>query len=199
MGHCRTIKHFAANATLKQISDECDKWATCNCDQQEHGFCEYNILITDISHGKIFANQNEADEYLEANCIPWEGAAVRYYEVQNRKPSATETSMQNTLKKLRTRLCELEKPHYVGVKSKYVACPKCGSRLATVYCGNTWNNNCPICHTDVRPDSKKEQVTKCRADIAATEKALKRATLDEDKKQQARAKVHWAVILDVHC
>ena len=82
--------------------------------------------------------------------------------------------------------------HYKGVKSAFVSCKNCGSKLSTQYLNTNW---CPLCRHDLRPES-------ARARLAARKKKAEAATKNahevELKEAKKKRNVMWLVKIEYH-
>lgn len=84
------------------------------------------------------------------------------------------------------------------MKSAYVSCKNCGSKLASSYFGGRLGNNCPICGADLRPESTLTAINNAKANA---EKAKKELRVEEKKinnKSKKNAKVVWLVKTEYH-
>lgn len=194
--HIRTILTFSPTTTPKQIQAACNEWATNNVDQIEHGHRQYDVPIMWMS--TILEDETAAREYLNNHGRAYEGVAVKYYEISNRAPSTKEKTATLKVDNLERRLRKLAKPHYKGAKSQTVTCKKCGSKLATAYCGTTWYNHCPVCRADVRPASILAKEDSLNEALQTAKKELRLAEREANQKNRAKAKICTAVIVDVH-
>lgn len=52
--------------------------------------------------------------------------------------------------------------HYENVKSNFISCRNCGSKIASQYFGKTVKNNCPVCKEDLRPESLLLKIAKAK-------------------------------------
>lgn len=116
--------------------------------------------------------------------------AVRYYE-----PAPGFTSKKYTELREKTRAAYdayLAKNSIWarGLKSEYVGCKKCGSKLKREYI-NT--NKCPVCHAELRPESTLKSVEAAQA-------RWKKAQAVENayKNDHAKKKVMWLVKIEYH-
>ena len=198
MGHACGILTFDTQ-DRNMIRTECDRWAAANADYEEtHGMGTLPgpIKFTSL----IFDTYREAEEYLDGTFGDYRQTAVQY---RSYPEAPAETKVMQDLSRrcneYRERIRELEKPHYAGVTSKTVKCKKCGSSLSTEYCGKTWYNNCPVCRTELRPQTVIDKIVKYKAIIDELEKKRQEEEKKQLLKQKAKSKLKWAVACEVHC
>ena len=143
----------------------------------------------------ICEDYEAAEQYIDNHDKGWyDQLAVKYRSPkQNTKPSAKLTQLQEQLKKYRTKLMEYnQKIHYKGVKSAYVGCKNCGSKLSTKYINS---NLCPMCRTDLRPES----ILNTISSLKTKEKELSKKIREEELKQlKKNAEIRWLVKIEYH-
>lgn len=178
------------------ISAECDEWADCNRDRGEGGSgLPFGVRFTN----KLFKHYDEARDYLEGIRESYHETAVRYLEYPKSEPTASMKAVLKQQEDYRKRLSALNEPHYRGVKQATVKCKRCGSSLATAYCGKTYMNQCPVCGIDLRPESvllKKQEYTK---KLSSLEQRYNEEEKRQNEKNKKAAKEYWAVYCEVHC
>jgi hypothetical protein len=148
----------------------------------------------------ICENYEEAEMYISEHDKGWyDQLAVRFYDYGKVEPTKTYNTLKERSERLERRYVELrDNIHYKGVKSAYVSCRGCGSKLASVYFGDRIKNKCPVCMADLRPESTlqlienaKENAEKARKDFKAEEKKLQQKT-------KSKAKLKWLVKIEYH-
>ncbi len=148
----------------------------------------------------ICENYEEAERYIgEHDCGGYDQLAVRFYDYGKVEPTKTYNTLKERSERLERRYIELrDNIHYKGVKSAYVSCRGCGSKLASTYFGDRIKNKCPVCMADLRPESTlqlienaKENAEKARKDFKAEEKKLQQKT-------KSKAKLKWLVKIEYH-
>ena len=199
MGHACQILKFDTD-DKKKIQRECDEWGNYNCDPYErggrYGGLGYSIRFT----SKVFDTYEQAEEYLDSTFGNYSQTAVQYYEYPSHNKTSAEQRIEDKLKKAEKALHELEDtPHYKGVKSQYITCPSCGSKIATKLCGETWYNTCPVCRMDIRPQSVIDRKNTLKKTISEANKELRAEKQKNDQKLKKKAKLCWAVACEVHC
>ena len=203
MGHCCQVLTFEPTATKAQIIAECNEWGNANSNYHEcggHGGLGGQIRFTD----KIFDTEDDATEYLDHTFGDYRLTAVRFKRslmTKTAKPTQKLLAARKKVQELESRYSMLSrKPHYAGVSSKTVGCKKCGSALATAYCGRSYVNNCPVCGADLRPPSTLEIIERTKVNLAQARKELQALEKSFAQKQSGgKYALCWAVACEVHC
>lgn len=148
----------------------------------------------------ICKDYDEAMEYIEQHDNGWyDQLAVRFYEYPEIKGSKAYDNLKERLKKANEKYIALkEKIHYKGVKSKFVSCKTCESKLNSEYFGTSLKNVCPICHNDLRPLTTLETLENYKNNVEKLKKEIK---AEEDKlnlKMKNKATVKWLVKVEYH-
>lgn len=204
MSHACEILTFKASMSKRAISDRCDEWANHNCDPWEHGgHYDCGGLYGGVRFtSKVFNTEREAMEYLQSTFGNYSQIAVQYKVPLGKAPSPTQKLLAARKKAgdCYQRLRAFDKPHYAGVSSKTVTCKKCGSSLATAFCGKSYNNNCPVCRADLRPPSTLEALAKAQQNYKQATKELEALERGFETKQTSQKyELYWAVACEVHC
>ena len=110
-----------------------------------------------------FATEDEAQSYIEekyGDRDKYACVAVRFYEAATDALKADKQYMEllakrNALKQKRDKLANVV--YIKTLKSKTVTCKECGCGIPTA----RWNSNfCPVCRTDLRPETLKKTLAK---------------------------------------
>lgn len=196
MGHMVDFLKFDIKTSKTAIENSASEWCTRNADQWETGG---NYIAADVRFlDRTFDNYEEAEEWLDKQSGNYYSYAVKYKDYSKVKSSKTLDNAKTKHKKAFDSYYELSnKVHYSNIKSKTIKCKCCGSVLATEYCGRTYKNNCPVCKTDLRPQTVLDKIAKLKADVATAEQKVN----EETKKQQAKSKyeLKYLVLVEVHC
>lgn len=199
MGHAIAMLTFEENTPKSKIQERCDNWGNSNCNIEERGYALQGLGYSINFTSRVFNSYNEAYDYLDTTTGNYRQTAVKYKVYPKVEPSSTILDLERRIKEYKNRIAELNKPHYANVKQATVKCKKCGSSLATSYCGRTYYNQCPICKEDLRPESTLQKIEQYNNTI----KELEQKRVDEIKKQNAKneSKVTymWMVCCEVHC
>lgn len=81
--------------------------------------------------------------------------------------------------------------HYKGIKSKFVSCKKCGSKIATEY---LYSNYCLVCHEDLRPKSLLDSINAMHERRKKIDKKFREAMI----KASEKAPLYWLVKIEYH-
>lgn len=199
MSHYCEILSFSAKTSKQKIQTECDMWGNENCDPEErggrHGGLEGSVRFT----GLVFESYEEARHYLDKTFGKYQQTAVQYKKYPDVK-SAKLDNLKKKIKETKKKLFDLDStPHYKGVKQATVKCKCCGSSLATSYCGSTYYNFCPVCKSELRPETVLNRIQGYKDNLKKLEKELKAEEKALQKKVAHKAELFWAVACEVHC
>ncbi len=200
MGHAISVLTFPCSESIDSIQKACDEWGEYNCDLEERGG-----FGRGLGHSIRFKNELTFDSYRKAydwlmnHCGNYENYAVRYYKYPMLEDTKKIADIKRRIVEVKARIAALEKPHFKGVKQSTVKCKKCGSSLATKYCGESYRNNCPICHSDLRPMTTLNQLAKANALLNELQEKLMNENDKQNSKNIAKAELQWAVCCEVHC
>jgi rubrerythrin len=177
----------------KDIKNRMDEM--CLLENGIEGNCSVgNIRFLD----HIFDNEEDAQKYMERHERNWmDDMAVKYKTLDNSNflsEDKTYQKLKDRYKRLSSRYNELEKNiHYLGVKSEYVTCRSCGSKLNTSFIRKI-GNTCPICGADLRPQSTLQQIQNSKKN---SEKAKKDMIEREKYLAKRHGKIMWLVKIGV--
>ena len=87
------------------------------------------------------------------------------------------------------------KIHYKDVKSQYIGCKHCGSKINKDY---LTQNHCPICRQDLRPQSVLDSIEKMKLKLVQLQEDIKKEEKKEQEKYKKRAEEHWLVKIEYH-
>lgn len=147
-----------------------------------------------------FDTEDAAREFIEESDNAWyDQLAVRFLQYPNLNKSKTYDVLKERADRLRIRYEELRtKIHYEGVKSSFITCRTCQSKLASSYFGKRIRNTCPVCSADLRPesalaiiDTAKKNADKAKKDLITEERKLQ-------EKQKKQVVVKWLVKIEYH-
>ncbi len=204
MGH--NIMHYTYkhNVNKRKVQDELDSYVR-HADWQEGA----SGLPNPIRWLNVTLDSyEEAEKYIKEHDNDWyDQIAVMYYENHNLKPSKTYETLKERAERLNRRYMELrDKIHYADVKSKFITCRYCDSKISVAVLSGklkSWaywgkRNNCPVCGRDLRPESTlalietaKKNAEKAAKDLKAEEKKLM-------EKQKKNAEIKWLVKIEYH-
>lgn len=110
--------------------------------------------------------------------------------------------MERRIKEYKERVDTLNEPYYANAKSAKITCKKCTSSIATAYCGRPfcYTNKCPVCGSELRPESVVEKLNKYKDTICILQKQLKEEYKKVNEKLAKTSKEEkWLVMAQVHC
>ena len=194
MGHTGQILVFPESMSKKEIQTKCDLWGDHNCDLEERGWILGNGLGFPIKWtDRVFDCRDDAEEYLEHTFGNYRQTAVRFKEA---KTTSAMAQVKKSLEKNLQELTELSGTlHYKNAAAKMITCKKCGSSIATAYCGKTWNNNCPVCKSDLRPKSTLDRIQAKKQKVKILQEKYRE---EERRTAKQNSSMYWAVACEVH-
>lgn len=199
MSHYIEMLSFGINEKRESIQAGCDEWANDNCDPRERGG-RWGGLGSKVQFTeRTFDCYDDAVEYLYTTTGNYRQIAVKYKSYPKTKDSKTKQDLERRISEYNERINSLNKPHYMGVKQATVKCKSCGSSLATSFCGKSYRNTCPVCRSDLRPQSTMDKIVQYESTVKELEKKLKTETKKQNVKMEKKAKLHWLVCCEVHC
>lgn len=151
-----------------------------------------------IDAGAPFSTADEAEDYIEeryGNRDKYACVAVKYYEVQLEDLKTDKAYMELTakIKEAREKHDSYSKEKYIRtLKSKTITCRKCGCGIPTAH----WNSDfCPVCLSDIRPDSLKAREEKLKESINRLYERREARLAEIAKKGK---KVSWLIRFGYH-
>lgn len=201
MSHACEILTFDASYTKANIVAECDEWGEYNCDIEERGGTGRGLGFPIKWTDRIFDTKEEAYEYLERTFGNYNQTAVKY-KVPKKKATKTKNieDLERRISEYSKKINLLQEPHYKGVTVKTIKCKKCGAVLPTAYCGESFDNYCPVCGNDLRPASTQDKIKKYTQTLSELKKQLKWEVLKREKEAANKGcELYWAVACEVHC
>lgn len=196
MGHELRYFDFKYEASTKYITESLQDCARRNSDA---GGLYYGVQFKDITP---FASRDEAYAYIQRVDKDYLNICVPYLDYPNIKVD------ESKLKELNDRYVALHQEYYARrdrqfyttetVKSQYLGCKECGSRLAVKYLRG---NRCPLCGAEMRPDTemKRLDALKARFDKAGDDLAKARAKEEEKAKKGVKPTKMWLCKIEYHC
>lgn len=145
MGH--SINYYTEKATSeKALQNFIHDITECAYDPQECGGYHGNLTI---HRDKVYANYDEAVKAIKSYDNGWyDDHIVKYWGLSNegRKKELEWNSKRDAY---------INSHSIHNRKSTYIGCPECGSKL---YLGYIKGEKCPLCNTDLRPESTIEKI-----------------------------------------
>lgn len=144
----------------------------------------------------ICDNKEEAEQYIESHDKHWYDQLAVKYKVYKIKETAAYKKLIERRAETYSKLNSLErKVHYKDVKSSFVSCKKCGSKLSTKYIRS---NYCPLCGEDIRPASTLDTIKRYKEKINELDKKIKQERKTLEKKAEKSATIRWLVKIEYH-
>jgi len=184
---------YNENVDKKRVQRYWDDYAARE-DYME-GCCGLNKDIRWINH--ICDNEEEAEKYIEEHDSKWyDQLAVKFKDYGNIKPSKALLELQRREKEIEDKIAKTEgKIHYSNVKSAFISCRNCGSKIASSYIRS---NNCPVCHEDLRPTTVLETIQGYKEKRKELKAKIKTEELKLQKKMEKSATIKWLVKIEYH-
>lgn len=160
-------------------------------DRQE-GCSGLNQSIRWLECLPIFQDRDAAENAITNHDRGWyDQLAVRYYEPIRDNANKKVQELQQKVRDAYDAYLKKDRPIWAqGVKAEYVSCRKCGSKLKREYIKT---NRCPVCGSDLRPDTTLKAVEGAKEKHKKAQKAL-----DEYIKAHSKKKVKWLVKIEFH-
>lgn len=144
-----------------------------------------------LEHVGICADREEAESVIEDHDRKWyDQLAVRFYQPQR---TFKDAKMQEYERKTIAAFDAYRAEDDVwahGIKAEFVGCKKCGSKLKRLYIKT---NRCPVCGTDLRPESTLKAVQSAKSRWIKAQAAENKYRSDHAKKT-----VRWLVKIEYH-
>jgi hypothetical protein len=187
---------YNENVDKAEVQEEWDEYAAMKDEKEGCSGLDKPIRWID----KILPNLEAAEEYIRNHDSGWYNQlAVKYRADVPGLTSKTQEILQERAGRLRARANELSSNiHYKGVKSAFITCRNCGSKLASGYFGKSIVNNCPVCRSDLRPQSTLDLIAKAEANAKKAEKDLAVENAKLQKKAADKAEIQWLVKIEYH-
>ena len=192
MSHEIRYYDFGENVDRRKIQERCDQYAkTEDWPEDCHGISPIRWL-EDLG---ICNTRFEAERLIGAKDSGWyDCLAIRYKEHKNVVPTAKETELRRIAEERYTKWHNLQVAfHFANTKSSTTTCPKCESRLNISY---LHGNNCPICHTDLRPTSTIERIDSLKSSYQKAQVALDEYLATQAEKNKNNYEVRWLVKIE---
>lgn len=193
MSHVIKYHDYPENIKKNRVQDEWDKYVQLE-DWQEGASGISPIRWIECSPCDDY---NTAVSYIESHDKGWyDCLAVRYRDFSKIKPSAQLKTLEERVLKCRKSLREKEgKFHFSEVKSEFIGCKSCGSKIAKIYLRS---NNCPVCGSDMRPASVFATIDAAKVALKKAEAALSVEKKNFQQKCKEKAEIRWLVKIEFH-
>ena len=187
------IKYFTYKEDInrKRVQAELDNYVAHE-DWQE-GCSGLNSPIRWIENCGVLNSYDEALVYIKNHDKGWyDSLAVRYREVGANKTASLKKAEEKADVAKKKWLDLDNKVHYADVKSDFIGCRHCGSKISRKYLDD---NCCPVCDGDMRPQSTLDTIKRYQENVHKANVLL----LEEQKKNLAKnSKTMWLVKIEYH-
>lgn len=189
MGHAVEYYEYPVSVSKEKIQAELNRIA------RAEGDCHIN-LPTIHWYSVICETEEEAEQYIEERDKAFYGQyAVRYYKANKLSPTKQLEELKGKYSVLKLKYQKaISEIHCKNFKSQYISCKKCGSKLAVQY---MCTNVCPLCRTDIRPQSVIDNIAKMSKQLTIYENKIKQIDRERQMKQKNR-EVMWKVKIEYH-
>ena len=191
MSHNVEYHTYPENCDKSKVENEINKYVS-HCTYAEGGGGLPSAIRW--NDNKIYANRDEAEEAISKMDDGWYNQiAVKFKELPRDVTSAKFESLYNkkveVVKKARTLNSEVQ---VKSMKSQYVSCKKCGSKLNKDFLKT---NYCPLCQNDMRSDTIKNKLDTYKVKLIDLDKQL-----SEEYKRltEKKGEVKWLVKIEYH-
>lgn len=187
------IRYFTYKETVdkKSVQRECDHYAAMEDWQEGCSGLFRPIRWLDFSICEDYDAAMRTIQNLDRH--DYDQLAVKYYEYEQnesgkKKIQALKDACNEAYKAFRAK----DEVLYVNtVKSAFVGCKKCGSKLAR---DSLRSNFCPVCRADLRSDTTKTAIASAKKKWENAQKKIE----DAEKANRGKKKVMWLVKIEFH-
>ena len=148
---------------------------------------------------KPFACQEDAENYVGKLMGDYQQVAVKFYATGEK--SKKQEELEGKLNAFRIQYRKMsEEIYYIAhpTKAKFLTCKHCGTKISlSHFLQDKYNrkNECPVCHTDLRPKAELEKLSKMKERIAK----LEETQIELERKANIKNKhVCWLVKVEYH-
>lgn len=194
MGH---VVDFITVEKEKDIMKAALEFAYYNVDREENHSGSYHGNLT-IHHIGPLEDKDKAIKAIQQYDTGWySDHAVPYYETIGEISSKKLDNIIKRINETYDKKKEFQVKSWVGNrKSKFIGCENCGSKINRTYIREN-NNNCSICHSDLRPNSTLDRLKQYDVKINDLQKEKKK--IEKELAKKLKRKAVWLVKVEVHC
>jgi len=188
MGHNIEYYDYAEKANKNTIQKDLDNYVSHRT-WQEGGHGLEKIRWNDV----VCESYDAAKEWIEKHDKGWyEQLAVAYKApVRGYEDSDKIRELNAKIAEARKLFMSRDDVLYPKTRtSEFIGCSACGSRLASKL---LVSNKCPVCHSDLRPETMLKSIEAARAKYS---KALK--TKEEYVLKHTKKEIRWLVKIEYH-
>lgn len=192
MGHNIRYADYAENVNKKKVQDDWNNYVAHE-DWQEGASGASPIRWINQTCDSYEAAEN----FIKSHDNGWyDCLAVKYRSFSKVKPSAKFLELEERVAKCRAALNEkTSKFHFADVKSEFIGCKNCGSKIAKAFLKR---NYCPVCNADMRPASTLSSIEAAQTALKKAEATLKAEREKFNQKCKEKAEIRWLVKIEYH-
>jgi hypothetical protein len=193
MSHVVEYGNYPEKVNRKDVQNEWDMYVQLE-DWQEGASGASPIRWIEST---ICEDYDAAQRFIEHHDKGWyDCLAVRYRDFSKIKPTTQLQKLEERVVKCRTSLYEKERKfHFSEVKSEFIGCKSCGSKIATKHLKC---NFCPVCRSDMRPASAFATIDAAKVALKKAETALAVEKKKYQQKCKEQAEIRWLVKIEFH-
>lgn len=200
MGHASTIDKVNKKSEIMPFARE---FAFYNTDRMENPSGSYDNRLT-IVENTVMDSFEEAEEFLASRFQGYNDGAVQFRDVESIKVPKSIERKEEQLKKLYSELEKLRyQNHFANHSSKFIGCPHCESKINSKFIKKRSMpylvNKCPVCDKDMRPQSALDRIQGKEDKVKELRQQINKMKKEYQKKVKDKAKIKWAVKVEVHC
>lgn len=140
---------------------------------------------------KVYGSEDEAKDAIEKLDRGWYDQLAVLYEHHSNPRDTKVIEMQNKRAKLFTEYLEKDRAVYAKtLKSKFIGCKHCGSKLAKDY---LTRNYCPVCKAEMRPEHVLKAIESAKNKWQKLD-----SQIDEYIRKKGKKDVRWLVKIEYH-
>lgn len=145
----------------------------------------------------ILDSYEDAEEYIAIHDRgDYDSLAVCFKDIEVKK-SKKLINLEVKLEDLEQKYIAKKSVCYAtSVKSEYIGCKHCGSKLASKFLQET--NKCPLCKEDLRSATTLTAIEKLKSRILEVRKQIEEENNRLRKIQEKNAKINWLVKVEYH-
>ena len=199
MGHVISYTVIAKGKTEKEDkSNRCKLLSEISNEAEHEDWEEGGGYETSQMHwhpDTMYKCREDAEDAIRELDNGWyDDHAVLFHDVDSVKPSKKMETIQSRMESINKKQADyISKNHIKNHKSKFITCPKCGSKVNVEYV-DTYYDQCPVCGCDLRSDTVKQTIERYAERINECKDQLR----TEKKKLASKAPVCWLVKYEYH-
>lgn len=189
MSHNIEFRAYAENVNREEVRTSLNQYVA-HTDWQEGCSGLYNGIRW-LDSVPVRQDYETAKQYIEDHDRrDYDNLAVRYYEYTP-KQSAKRKELEMKVRDAYNEYVERERAVWAStVTAQFVTCKGCGSKLSRIHIRE---NRCPVCRTDLRPETQLKRVAAAKAKWEKAQQVQK-----DYAKAHSDKKIMWLVKFEYH-